>query len=78
MVSGKKIKVRAYSAYRGEEEPRSFNIGNDRIDVLSIIESWLEEEKEKQGIRKFFKVEGSDGYVHTIFYDEASREWFLV
>lgn len=36
-----KIHVQCYAGYRGEEEPRSFDLGDRRIEVMEIIDRWL-------------------------------------
>ncbi len=73
----KKIDVTAYSGSRGEELPRSFVLGDDRIEVVQIIDMWIEEGLEGRSRKRFFKIKGGDGYTHKIYYDEASGEWFL-
>lgn len=77
IMTGRKIDVISYSGYRAEEIPQSFRIDNEKIDVITIIKSWLEEVTQEQGIRRFFRVKGSDGYIHVMYFDENSGEWFL-
>jgi hypothetical protein len=76
-VKEKKIRVVAYAGYRNEELPRQFYIDDEQIDVSKVIRSWTMEDKESDKRQRFFKVKGSDGYIHTILYDEFSQEWFL-
>ncbi len=73
-----RIDVIAYSGSRGEELPRSFVLRNDRIEVVRILDMWIEEGLEGKSRKRFFRVKGSDGYVHKIYYAEASLEWFIV
>jgi hypothetical protein len=72
-----KIGVVAYCGYKAEEAPRSFLLGDVRVDVVSIIRSWTEESVHERGRRRFFKVKGSDGFIYTLYYDEMKSEWFL-
>jgi hypothetical protein len=72
-----KIEVAAYSGTRGEELPRSFILDDHRIEVVQIIDMWIEEKLEERSRKRFFKVKGSDGYTHKIYYDEATMEWFV-
>jgi len=72
-----KIEVISYSGYRGEETPRSFLLHNEKIEVLEIQDMWVEEVLEVRVRRRCFKVKGSDGYSHKIYYDEKAEEWFL-
>ena len=75
-MSDEKIDVMAYSGYRGEEAPRDFMLGGTRIEVIQIQERWIEEGIEDRATKRFFKVKGSDGGIHTIFYDEKTAEWY--
>jgi len=72
----KKIKVSFYSGYRGEESPRTFFIDNEKVDVLDYVIMWIEERETNREQKRFFKVRGSDGFVHTVYYDFESMEWF--
>jgi hypothetical protein len=75
-MSEEKIRVIAYSSYRGEETPRDFMLGDRRIEVVEIPECWIEEGIEDRATKRFFKVKGSDGGIHKIFYDEKTAEWY--
>jgi len=75
-MSDEKIDVMAYSGYRGEETPRDFMLGGTRIEVVQIQERWIEEGIEDRAAKRFFKVKGSDGGIHTIFYGEKTAEWY--
>ncbi len=76
-MSSEKIVVTAYSGYRGEEIPRSFIFGSEKIEILEITGRWVEEDLETKGRKRFFKIRGSDGYVHRLYYDERESAWFL-
>jgi hypothetical protein len=75
-MSEEKVQVVAYSGYRGEETPRSFVLGDRRIEVVEIQESWIEQAIEERATKRFFKIKGSDGGIHNIFYDEKAEEWY--
>ncbi len=75
-MSEEKIHVIAYSGYRGEETPRAFMLGGRRIEVVEIEERWIEEGIGDMTTKRFFKVKGSDGGIHNIFYDEKTAEWY--
>ena len=77
MTEGRKIRVIAYSGYKGEESPRSFSLDEVKVEVASIIRSWVEEPMQGRGRRRFFKVRGGDGFTYTLYYDEVRSEWFL-
>ena len=75
--SDERIKVTAYSGSRGEEVPRSFILQSEKIEVLEILDRWVEEDVETRGRKRFFKIKGSDGYVHKLCYDEREKAWIL-
>jgi len=75
-MSEEKIRVLAYSGYRGEETPRAFMLDDRRTEVVEIQESWTEEGIRDRSTKRFFKVKGSDGAIHKIFYDEKTAEWY--
>lgn len=76
-MSEDKIEVKAYSGARGEEMPRSFVLRNDRIEVIQILDMWIEGGFERHVRKRFFKVKGSDNYVYRIYYDETALEWYV-
>jgi len=75
-MSDEKIELLAYSGYRGEETPRAFMLGERRIEVVEIQERWIEEGIADRATKRFFKVKGSDGGIHKIFYDEKTARWY--
>jgi hypothetical protein len=75
-MSEEKIEVIAYSGYRGEETPRAFTHNQEKIEVIDILNRWVEEAFEEKGTKRFFICKGSDGGIHKIFYDEKSQEWY--
>jgi hypothetical protein len=77
-MPNKKIEVIAYSGYRGEETPRTIILHDERIEVVAVLNRWIQEELEDRARRRFFKVKGSDGSTHRIYYDEKVMEWFYV
>jgi hypothetical protein len=49
---------------------------DEKIEVIAILDRWLEERLKDRVIKRLFKVKGSDGKTHNIYYDEKDREWF--
>ena len=72
-----KIGVIAYSGYRGEETPRRIILHGDLIEVVEILDRWVEEESVDRTTKRFFRVKGSEGTIHKIHYDNGKLEWFL-
>lgn len=77
-MSDTRIDVITYSGYRGEETPRSILLHDEKIDVVAIVKMWIEEGFEDRVEKRFFKVKGSDGKTHKIYYDERAMEWFYM
>jgi hypothetical protein len=76
-MSDEQIEVMAYSGYKGEQSPRVFVLRNEKIEVIEILGSWVEEGLGNRTRKRFFKVQGSDGYRYKIYYDEIMKLWFL-
>ncbi|MBM4136084.1 MAG: hypothetical protein FJ241_04545 [Nitrospira sp.] len=75
-MTARKIEVISYSGYKGEESPRSISIDGEKIEIIEILKMWIEEDAGR--VRKrFFRVKGSDRYIHTLYYDEKLMNWFL-
>ena len=71
-----RIKVIAYSGYRGEETPRMILLHGERIEVIEILRHWIEERSDDRARKRFYQVKGSDGNLHRIYYDEKMMGWF--
>jgi hypothetical protein len=74
-MTDKRIEVITYSGYRGEERPKAFFLHDTRIEVMEILNMWIEEEIDKKARRRIFKVRGSDRNIHEIYCDEKTLEW---
>ncbi len=77
-MSEEKIKVIAYSGYRGEETPRTILLRGERIEVIEILKQWIEERSDDRTTKRFYQIKGEDGVVRRIYYDEKATEWFYV
>ena len=73
-----RVKVIAYSGYRGEETPRIILLHGERIEVIEILSQWVEEGSNNRTRKRFYQVRGNDGFAHRIYYDEGAMEWFDV
>jgi hypothetical protein len=65
------IRVESYAGYRGEQEPRAFWLGERRLDVLEIVDRWMEPQ------RRWYKVRAEDGHTYILRHDEQAGEWDL-
>ena len=66
-----KLRVECYAGYRGEQEPRSFVLGETRFAVLEILDRWLEPR------HRYFKVKADDGRTFILRHDTLGDEWDL-
>ena len=71
-----RIEVISYSGYREEETPRFILIHEEKIEVNAILDRWIEERLNDRATKRYFRVKGSDGKIHIIYYDEKDSEWF--
>lgn len=74
-MSAEKIKVFAYSGYREEETPRAFIKEGAWVDVLKVLDRWVEESAATGERRRCFRVKGSDWRSHMLCYRERNGEW---
>ncbi len=75
-MHAEQIDVISYAGRRGEERPLAFILRGLRIDVVEILEHWIEEGYEDRVRKRNFRVKGSDGGTHRIYYDEQALQWF--
>jgi len=75
-ILDQRIEVIAYSGYRGEETPKTMILGNTKIEVVEILNRWVEEGLEDRARKRVFKVKGSDGGLYQIYHDEEVMGWF--
>ena len=68
---GHYIKVTAYSGYKGNERPISFELGDQVHEVRDIISRWREPGKD------FFKLITDDNNVYTLSWDRKSDMWLM-
>jgi hypothetical protein len=66
-----KIHVECYAGYRDEQEPRAFQLGARRFDVVDVLDRWLDPR------HRYFKVKVEDGRQFILRHDTASGEWEL-
>ena len=72
-----KIQVFAYSGYRADEIPRSFILNTQKIDIIDILDMWIEERNQTMLRKRFYRVSDKDGFMYTLYHDEKKSDWFL-
>jgi hypothetical protein len=76
-MSDVKIELSAYSGSRGDEIPRAFILNNEKVEIVAILNRWIEEASADTRRKRFFHVKGSDGYTYKVYFDESEKAWFL-
>jgi hypothetical protein len=66
------IRGDCYAGHRGEEEPRRFEAGARRVEVVEVVDRWLAPD------HRYFKVRGDDGAIYLLRHDEARQRWELL
>lgn len=61
--------VQSYAGYRGDQEPRSFDLGQLRVDVLEITEQW------KSPTHRYFKVRVKSRQFYILRHYEPADAW---
>lgn len=75
-MADSRLDIGSYAGYKGEESPRVFFAHGEKITVMKILNMWVEEGQQDRKQRRFFTLEGSDGFIHTLYYDIESNAWF--
>lgn len=65
------MKVECYNGYRGEETPRRFFLGKRAIDVVEVLDRWIEP------THRYFKLRGNDGGIYILRYSTSEDAWEL-
>jgi len=65
------IGVECYAGHRGEQTPRTLILGDRRIVVTEVLDSWLAPD------HRYFKLKGADGDTYLVRHDERSDRWEL-
>ena len=65
------IRVRCYAGYRGEETPRQLWLGERRVGVTAVLDSWLAPD------HRYFKLQGDDGGIYIVRHDANEDAWEL-
>ena len=71
-IMGIPITVACYAGYRGEQEPRSLELGGHAIEVKLIRDRWISPD------HRYFKIVDGDDCVYIIRHDMNARAWELV
>jgi len=65
------VGVECYAGHRGEQPPRTLILGDRRVAVAEVVDTWLAPDY------RYFKLKGKDGDTYLIRHDERSSNWEL-
>jgi len=63
------VKVECYAGYRGEETPVRFYLGERRIEVLGVLDRWLDP------ACRDFKLRGDDNGIYILRHMTVEDVW---
>lgn len=66
------VTVKCYAGYRGEQVPRSFEIGGSVKNVSQIVDMWLDPE------HRYFKLFADDNGTYLLRHDSNTQLWELI
>ena len=67
-----KVRVVCYEGYRAEETPRSFTMGDRRLEVTSVLDRWRGQDHE------YVKLTASDMNLYILRYDRDADQWEII
>lgn len=63
------MKVECYAGYRGEETPRRFYLGKRCVEVMDVLDRWLDPEY------RYFKLRGNDNGIYILRHSIRGDSW---
>jgi hypothetical protein len=63
------LRVECYAGHRADVAPVRFHIGRRAVEVLDIIDRWLDP------MHSYFKLRGNDGGIYILRHDQAVDVW---
>lgn len=66
-----RIRVECYAGAHAEEEPRRLFIGERKLEVIEVVDRWLEP------AHRYFKVKCDDHGIYILRYDIELNRWAL-
>jgi len=66
------IKVKCYAGYRGEETPRIISFRSREVEVIKVLDRWLDPD------HRYFKILGDDKGIYIIRHNMDNLVWELI
>ena len=70
-TSETRLRVECQAGYKGDESPVRFYLGERLIEVMDVLDRWLDPE------HRYFKIKGNDGGIYILRQDTVSNTWEL-
>jgi hypothetical protein len=77
MTVSEPVRVESYAGGRAEEAPRAVWVDEERVALVRVLESRLEETHPERLRRRRFVVETAEGERWVLTRDEATATWWL-
>ncbi|MDV2495138.1 MAG: hypothetical protein V3R38_02810 [bacterium] len=71
------VRVESYAGGRAEEAPRAVWVGDERVALVRVVETRLEESHPERLRRWRFVVETLEGERWVLTRDESTATWWL-
>ena len=65
------MKVECYAGYRGEETPRRFYLGQRCVEVVDVLDRWLDP------AYRYFKLRGADNGIYILHHSIHANKGVL-
>ena len=63
------MKVECYAGYRSDEAPRRFYLGHRCIEVIDVLDRWIDPAD------RYFKLRGDDDGIYILRHSSADDRW---
>lgn len=70
------VRVRTYSGYKADQEPKAFELEGREIAV-EVLGSQLKLEAESGRVYAVYRVRGDNGRIYELWMDEEG-DWYLI
>ena len=70
------LDVEAYSGFKGKESPRRYRLGDRQYEVLTVRQSWHDEQISGRR-RIYFRVVVRGGEEHVVYWSCDDDAWYL-
>jgi len=66
------MKVECYAGYRGEETPKCFYLDKRCVEVMDVLDRWLDP------AHRYFKLRGDDNAIYILRHSTSEDTWEMI